>query len=511
VRPGWAGCKKETSAGRIEETAVGPALSKGAPMPFTNQINNYRLGLFSFATFFALAVIFFPLKSDAQMTMGANFWNLGWGSAVGGAGPEYNYFAANVNWPATTNPWNPTFISELQQAKIHCLRFMDWGCVNSSLVTAWSQRIPKTANHYLSGNTQPQKGGTGYGVAYEWMIDLCNRVSADMWVCVPHQTDTNYAFQLATLIKNNLNSNLKVYVEYSNECWNDGFAQTGWLDSQKNIHGLANPLKWQGQNIYGFGSGGDCRWSEYVYFVCRTMNQFNQVFGKNSPRVVKVMSGQAGWGLGSGTNQVCQYHMACLLSPICNPWGVTIDAYAIAPYWNASDHAPTGTEASMRTGLADCVTELTDTRSALTGSSIPLVCYEAGPDNYSTQSIANASFQYQLTIDAFNALAPLVQGAFNYYTFNGGAMWGLKEQVGDDPSIAPKWRGYMQWLSTATVAKPIVSSISPVKHSGTPALFNLLGQHVHEAGSNRALRCNTHGVFIAVQDNAKTTHISVIR
>jgi hypothetical protein len=139
------------------------------------------------------------------------------------------------------------------------------------------------------------------------------------------------------------------------------------------------------------------------------------------------------------------------------------------------------------------------------------VCYEAGPDNYSTQSIANASFQYQLTIDAFNALAPLVQGAFNYYTFNGGAVWGLKEQVGDDPSIAPKWRGYMQWLSTATVTNPIVSNISPVKRSRTYATFNLLGQHVRDVGVNRAFRYNAHGVFISVQDNAHAKPMSIIR
>ena len=385
-----------------------------------------------------LAPLFIVQPIEAQMSVGFNFWNISWGGSVTGNGSEYNYFTTGVNWATTTNPWNPTFISELQQAKARCLRFMDWGCVNSSLVTTWSQRIPKTANHYLSGNTQPQRGETGYGIAYEWMIDLCNRVNADLWVCVPHLTDTNYAFQLATLIKNNLNTNLKVYVEYSNECWNDGFAQTGWLDAQRNINGLANPLTWQGKTVNGFGSGGDCRWSEYTYFVCRTMNQFNQVFGTNSPRVVKVMSGQAGWGQGTGMNQMCEYHLACLQTTNCNPWGIKIDAYAIAPYWNASDHTPTGTEASMRASLADCVTDLKDTRAALVGSNIPLVCYEGGPDNYSSQAITDSSFQYQLTIDALTAMALQVQGIFNYYTFNGGYIWGLKDEVGEDPSNTAK-------------------------------------------------------------------------
>jgi hypothetical protein len=471
----------------------------------------WKCGFFSFAVFFIAVAIFFSSEINAQMSMGFNIQDIGWGSASGGAQPEYNYFATNVNWSTTTNPWNPTFLAELTQAKAHCLRYMDWGQTNGSDVTAWSQRIPKTANHYLSGNTLPGKGDSGYGVAYEWMIDLCNRVSADMWVCVPHQTDTNYAYQLATLILNNLNSNLKVYVEYSNECWNDGFSQTGWLDAQRNIKGLANPLKWQGQDIYGFGNGGDCRWSEYVYFVCRTMNQFNKVFGTNSPRVVKVMAGQAGWGQGTGSNQMCQYHLACLQTSICNPWGVKIDAYAIAPYWNAGDHAPTGTEVAMRAGLADCVTDLTGVRSALTGTNIPLVCYEGGPDNFSTESLDTSSFQYQLTIDALNAMKLQVQGIFNYYTFNGGDVWGLKKQVGDNPAISPKWRGYMQWLSTVQAVRPIAFKIETAKFSGASILFNLLGQQAGAVGVRGNLPFNGRGLFITVQDNSSVKPVLMIR
>jgi hypothetical protein len=415
----------------------------------------------------------------APMTVGANLWRIDWGTYQGGQ-PEYNYFAQNVNWSTATNPWNPTFIAELQQAKIKCLRFMDWGPTNGNQVASWSQRISKTANHYLSGNSQPLDNGTGCGVAYEWMIDLCNRINADMWVCVPHKTDTAYAFQLATLIKNNLNSTLMVYVEFSNECWNDGFSQTGWLDAQRNINGLANPLKWQGKNIYGFGSGGDCRWSEYVWFACRTAHQFDRAFGTNSSRVVKVLSGQAGWGSGNGYNDMCAYHMACLQSPICNLWGVKIDAYGIAPYYNGAS------ESEMRTSLADCITMIQNAQSALSGTGIPLVCYEGGPDNFSSQSIANSPFQYQLTIDALNAFSAKVQGIFNWYTFIGGC-WGLKVQTGEDPSISPKWRGYLQWLSQATRTIAPLDAMAVRAAAGRPCMrFNLRGRRVRTRGGIHA-------------------------
>ena len=29
-------------------------------------------------------------------------------------------------------------------------------------------------------------------VAYEWMIDLCNRTGKDMWITVPHVADDDY-------------------------------------------------------------------------------------------------------------------------------------------------------------------------------------------------------------------------------------------------------------------------------------------------------------------------------
>lgn len=443
--------------------------------------------------------------------MGFNFQDLGWCVTPDGSPSENNFFAKEVNWSATSNPWNPTFIEELLQAKTHCLRFMDWGVTNGSDVTAWSQRIPKTADHYHSGNTLPSPNHSGYGLAYEWMIDLCNRVNADIWVCIPHKADTIFTFQLATLIKDNLNAGLKAYFEYSNECWNDGFAQTGWIDAQRNIHGLVNPLTWQGREVYGFGDGGDCRWSEYVYFVCRTMNQVNKVFGTNSPRIVKVMAGQGAWGLGTGSNQMCEYHMACLQSPICNPWGIKIDAYAIAPYWGPGEHTPAGTEAAMREGLADCIDYLKNTRNALTGSNIPLICYEGGPDNFTTEDLDTCSFQYQLTIDALNAMAQHVQGIFNYYTFNGGGVWGLKKSVGDNPSIAPKWRGYMQWTSTVQATRQTDFKITPTKVSGASGVFNLLGQQTGEFGYGRGCFPIVQGMFISVPENSSAKPLQVIR
>jgi hypothetical protein len=49
------------------------------------------------------------------------------------------------------------------------------------------------------------------------------------WITLPHKADDNYFRQAAIYVRDNLNPNLKVYVELSNEVWNWGFEQTNYF------------------------------------------------------------------------------------------------------------------------------------------------------------------------------------------------------------------------------------------------------------------------------------------
>jgi hypothetical protein len=104
-----------------------------------------------------------------------------------------------------------------------------------------------------------------------------------------------------------------------------------------------------------------------------------------------------------------------------------------------------------------------------------------------------------------------VQGIFNYYTFNGGDVWGLKKYVGDDPAISPKWRGYMQWLSTVRAVQPIAFKIGPIRSPGVSILFNLLGQQAEAFGVRGNLSTNRHGLFITMQDNSSGKPVLMVR
>ena len=78
----------------------------------------------------------------------------------------------------------------------------------------------------------------GRGAAWEYMVELANETGKDLWINVPERATDDYVNKLALLCKYGsdginpytgpqanpawppLNSNLKLYVEFSNEVWN---------------------------------------------------------------------------------------------------------------------------------------------------------------------------------------------------------------------------------------------------------------------------------------------------
>ena len=122
-----------------------------------------------------------------------------------------------------TQPFYEPFLAHLDN--FSAIRFMDWGETNNSHQVAWSQRT--LPDFYTQA---------GNGVAYEYMIQLCNILQKDLWVCVPHGADEDYMRQMARLFRDNLSSNLNVYLEYSNEVWNWQFEQTHWVNERRPLN-----------------------------------------------------------------------------------------------------------------------------------------------------------------------------------------------------------------------------------------------------------------------------------
>ena len=105
------------------------------------------------------------------------------------------------------------FLSHI--ARFKTLRFMDWLRTNNNPVTSWQSRATPEKTHYASDA----------GVPWEHIVALANQTQKDIWINLPIGVDDNYVPQLARLLKQTLNADAKIYIEYSNEIWNGGFEQ----------------------------------------------------------------------------------------------------------------------------------------------------------------------------------------------------------------------------------------------------------------------------------------------
>jgi hypothetical protein len=104
-------------------------------------------------------------------------------------------------------PFHPLFLEKL--SKFRTIRFMPW--TYDKGISDWSTRATTTTF------------GAALGVSYEYQIQLCNMLKTNCWLTVPYLADDSFVTQMATLVKETLRKDVRVYVEYSNEAWGNFF------------------------------------------------------------------------------------------------------------------------------------------------------------------------------------------------------------------------------------------------------------------------------------------------
>ncbi len=195
------------------------------------------------------------------------------------------------------NPFRPGFIQSWQG--VACLRFMDWMHTNGSVVQKWEERPRLQTASYSSK-----------GVPLELMIDLCNRLHADAWFCMPHRADKEYLRQFAKQVLAQLDPELKVYVEYSNEVWNRQFPQAAYSWERGAELGLGSKDRpWEGGGMY------------YAKRAKEVFSIWEDVFPQE--RLVRVLAWQAG----------STWWMENIVLPQDEVFK-NADALAIAPYFS---------------------------------------------------------------------------------------------------------------------------------------------------------------------------------
>ena len=184
-------------------------------------------------------------------------------------------------------------------SKFSVIRFLDWELANGSNDSLWEDRTP--VDYYSGSFMNTRKRNQ----TWETMIQLCNETNSDAWINVPVKATDDYIRHLALLWKEQLNPNLKVYVEFSNEMWNSspGFTQFGTnIDAALSEVAAGN----SSLNFDGEASKWYLGWRRVAKRIVEISNLFREVWGDDNmmTRIRPVLMWQQGDGQATASSQL---------------------------------------------------------------------------------------------------------------------------------------------------------------------------------------------------------------
>lgn len=363
------------------------------------------------------------------------------------------------------HPFHPLFLELWRPFRL--FRFMDWLHTNNSTVRHWSDR------------TLPTSQSMRHGVPWEYIIQLCNTLRSDAWICIPHLATDDYVRKAAILLRSGvdmgdvdvsgvegvdwalsqgtvvcapLHPELRVYVEYSNEVWNGIFQQSQYAQTQGVALGLAPP---------------ETPWTALQPFYSRRSVEifrlFSTVFG-GTQRVERVMA----WQTGSGTTAL-DFENAYLET----------DAFAIAPYFGGYLGNPATQETVARWSpdqvLDACETHIHRVMDTVRWHSrqtsqrgLRLIAYEGGQHlvGYSGAENNDALTQLLITANRSPRMRQLYLTYHHLWKSAGGqdfavfssmghpskwGSWGILEHHGEPYFSKPKYLAVHQFMETNPV------------------------------------------------------------
>lgn len=121
------------------------------------------------------------------------------------------------------------FLNLCKSADFSCYRFYNlqniWdGEPIYPQKTKWENRkTPKDA----SQNSMKNLNGKLDAWCWEYIVELSNLLNKDIWINIHISCDSTYLLNLAAFLKSNLNPNINIYLENSNEVWSPSQATHG--------------------------------------------------------------------------------------------------------------------------------------------------------------------------------------------------------------------------------------------------------------------------------------------
>ena len=330
--------------------------------------------------------------------------------------------------------FNPDYLNFMKDFKV--IRFMNMGGVTRNNIQFWKDRP-----NMLEATWGGKEGARG--IPLEIMVELANQLNADPWINIPHKANSAFIYHYAKYIKEHLRPHLKVYIEYSNETWNDLFVpQAEHMKQTGTRYRLDKDRRVAGTKYYSQQS-------------VKIFKQWEAVFG-STKRLVRVMGGK--------TSDMAYTHLVLGYKNAYKH----VDALAIGPYFYMSQK-----DASKMRSVGAIFQRLTDPSNQYSVNNvlkavrkqvnitkrygIDVIAYEGGQHlvDHKTHSmkqgatpflvrankdIRMAQLYYQLLTGWKKAGGKLfvLFSAPRKYTWHGS--WGIKEYINQPASQTPKYR-----------------------------------------------------------------------
>lgn len=345
---------------------------------------------------------------------------------------------------STTDTLPPEFASAL--AVFKTIRFMKWQtATEGNWPVTWATRNKPGDGDYTQND----------GVPVEVMVQTANQAGADLWVTVPWNADNDYITRFATYVRDNLAPGRQVYVEVSNEVWNNGYPVSAQAAKEATAESLPS--------VSGTGTGGSLE--RYAEKTEQVMAIWSAVFSGQSSRLVRVASWQ----------HVSPYFSDLLLKYM--NLSQSVDALATAPYfgYEATDAMSVDQiMAALPAELTAAVSLGVQQKVIAQKYGLRYITYEAGqsvvlPNDVALeQQVERDPRMYDIYRQFITSWQTQIGDRLNLFALEGGISkyggWGLSEYIGQPISQTPKLRAVYDFLgiSAPRAGPPIILSPTQV-------------------------------------------------
>jgi len=350
-------------------------------------------------------------------------------------------------------------LSDLGHMK--CLRFMDWQSIND-----WP----------------------GRQASDEECIRFCNAVNADAWMCIKHTMSDDEIRSMARTVRDNLETGLKCYVEFSNETWNSAnpyYIQMYYCYDLAVNNGLIPPnynpaIEDHHRFVAAWG---------HVYRVAQAWRIFEEEFGSSFPTRVRKVLGSCVEAMYTGNMLVAMEDSRV------NPHGYLADVVAIAPYFGheaAYSNAASAFSAAQGMGVVAAPHKRAVAGyNTKNGAHAILAGYEGGQHYASGQDLFSRSSgaydAYKAYLDAVGPYMDLMcMYTYTHWSYSSEHSWGCKESTGQSNSQAHKFRAIIDWAGdhpytetpVGTAPRRSAVAVTAAVAPAGLAVFDLQGRRV---------------------------------